>query len=76
MDAELVVSLAIVAVGAAALAVGMLSYWRRPRCPDCGTRALPDAADPPASGLPIVILSYRCADCRRVVHRRYLGAWD
>jgi hypothetical protein len=75
VDAELLVS-AAVAVGVAAFGLGVSSYWRGPWCRDCRVRALPHDAEPPAPGLPIVVLAYRCPDCRRVVHRRYLGAWD
>lgn len=48
----------------------------RPRCMVCKTRTEADEAEADGSGPPVVMITYRCPRCRRVVLRRPIVVWD
>ncbi len=73
---DVIVALTVAAVCGLAAGLVIESLWRRVRCPDCGTRAVPVDADALAPGVPVVFIAYRCPDCRRIIHRRCIGVWD
>ena len=47
-----------------------------PRCRDCKAATEVEEAAFLGHGPPVIAVTYRCPQCRRVVFRRYLGAWD
>ena len=61
-------------LGLAAVAVQGLDH--APRCRDCKAATEVEEAEVVGHGPPVIAVTYRCPRCRRVVFRRYLGAWD